>query len=169
MDSVIFCSSSLTCFQECVECSCLLGAVHELWDSPCFPWQERQQGILNTKEWGLMFSVDSGVKTSFSSRFLRKPGPCVRFSPCYQLGLSGCEQKKLTLPSENKAIKNVHLTPVETETRASSGIQLRAWQIFFLKGPDSKYFVGGGPSRPCRSSQALLLQHKSRYRQYINE
>lgn len=44
----------------------------------------------------LSCAVGSAVRTSFSICLLHERDPCLRFSLCYQLGVSGCRQRKET-------------------------------------------------------------------------
>lgn len=53
---------------------------------------------------------------------------------CYQLGVLQTKERKLTLSSERKTNNAVHLAPVGTGTRASSGLYLRGWQVLSAEG-----------------------------------
>lgn len=79
----------------------------------------------------LAFSVDSGIRTSFSRMCLCKLKPSMRFSVLATGGLwLQAKEKELVLSRESKT---VHLAPAETEPRASSGISLGLGKFFLQR------------------------------------
>lgn len=71
----------------------------------------------------------SGVRTSFYDRFLYTLEQGV-----LPIRSFANEKRKLTLSSERKTNIAVHLAPVGTGTRASSGLYLRGWQVLSAEG-----------------------------------
>lgn len=128
-----FFSSCLTCLtysQECVACI-YLSSWFGMLDSSCLQQQERQQRIMNTREWESSIFSRFWNQNFIFQMCLCKLKPSMRFSVLATRGLwLQAKEKELVLLRESKT---VHLAPVETEPRASSGISLRVGKFLLQR------------------------------------